>query len=323
MSTGFRESLDLSHIVRRFDTFAGTAGVSYVGEGQPGPAQAYERPPAHLYEPARAPGTGPHPALVGSGPSACSTSRAVAVRGPLFAWDPNRYYQDLGIAWPYVQATRKDLRRGYQQRDGQASVRLTYCLKQLLDDQVRRAYDALPLGHQYTEDIYVQEALRAKAADEASRSSAKGSFTTAEQVLDDWGYVLLTEEEAEEVDTARCVDTDPDTAFNETDAPSSVGAPWGYSFYLWRTQRWDHDRLADWQAALISAFDQHDIGPTLSVGLMGSKPQPYAIVEVADEQVVFLNQHEQVTPDLARAAAQSLHSQLTGAKHDALSLKEQ
>ena len=67
-----------------------------------------------------------------------STSRVLS-RWPLIVWDVNGYYRDLGIpTW----ATKKEIKEAYQALSGDQSVRLTYVTKQLLNDAIRRAYDA-------------------------------------------------------------------------------------------------------------------------------------------------------------------------------------
>jgi hypothetical protein len=314
----FREALDLSHIVRKYEEHLGssTAGINYVREGAPRHVEdAYDPIPKRLYEPPDRPGTGAEPALVGSGPRRCSTSRTMALAGPLFAWDPNRYYRDLGIPWPYVGATRKDLRLAYFDKGGQDSRRLTYCMTQLLNPEVRGAYDALPLGEQYLDDEYVQEALKLRAAAEASKRSETGDYTTAESVLDDWGYKLEPETSGglvtDSSDSGESLDTVGEDEFDEDPHHETVGADWQYSFYLWKTTKWDTERLAEWQAALITELSERGISPTLAVGLMGNQPHPYAVASVDEEWVVFLNKGVQVSPDLASRAAIALHTQIS------------
>lgn len=306
---GFRESLDLTGIIDRYEAFGGRAPAvpNYMFEGQ----RPEDPMPTSIFQPAQAAGSGEDPALVGTGPSRASTSRVLATSGPLLAWDPNRYYRDLEIPWPYVDATRMDLRQAYQAVDGQSSPRLTYCFKQLLNPAVRAEYDALPLGEQYLNDIYVQDELRALAAKEAGRRTESGVYATAEDVLDDWGMKIVPEEEdtPEEI-----VDSDHLKRFDEC-SDETVGGGWDYSFYLWKTTKWDVARLAAWQAALISVIDQ-ELSPSIVVGMMGNRPHDYAIAEVAGQWVVFLNRDGEVTLDLAVSATTTLHTQIC-AKQDA------
>lgn len=299
----FREELDLSGITDKFEVFGGTA-----------PKPQTWLPKDHPYypftEPAR-PGEGENPAPVGSGPLRCSTSRQIATRGLGWAWDPNRYYRDLGVAWPYVTATRGDLRRAYQAADGQDSERLTYCLKQLV---TRRAeYDALPLGEMFLDDIYVQQALKRKATQEASRRSARGQYSTADEVLDDWGFVRLADDTPDE-DSPRILD-ETKTSWEDEPAPDhQIEASWNYSFYLWKTTKWDTPRLREWQEALIREVDPHEV-PALTVGLMGDTRREYAVMQTGGEWVVFLHREAEVTPGLAASAAAAL-SKLTAPTGD-------
>lgn len=284
---GFREHLDLSGIVDRFEVL----NPNYK--------------PAEPREEWAKPGEGEPPERAGIGPLTASTCRSLALAGPQWAWDPNRYYRDLGIGWPYVHATKKDLREAYQAVDGQASDRLTYCFKQLLT--IRTWYDALPLGELWMDDIYVQERMAKRAAAEASRRTAMGKHTRDEDVLDEWGYTKLTEDESKEVEAARRLDEDRSKRLNQPSQLNSVGADWHYSFYLWKTTEADLDRLAAWQSGLISAVDPEVI-PTLTVGMMGKQPQDYVIAKVGDTWVVFLHHKAEVSPDLVRKAVSTLHN---------------
>lgn len=313
---GFRQDLDLSAIVDQYEEFNPNFKRVLPGKVEWDTTDV----PEYAYQPAPAPGSGDDPALVGSGPVRCSTTRVAAPSGVTFAWDPNRYYRDLGIPWPYVGTTRRDLKDAYFACKGEESVRLTYCIKQLLNPQVREAYDALPLGEQWLDDIYVQQALKQKAADEAQQRSMVGEFTTAEDMLDRWGYRIVAPEEDVKNDSpyADTVDNDHLKRLDEATHHGSVGADWQYSFYLWKTQRWDTNRLDAWQSALIAQLDQRGISSTLSVGLMGNRPHRYAVALTADGWVVFLNHEEEVSDDLAASAATALQIEIESAKHDAL-----
>jgi len=315
----FGKDLDLTEILGDYRVHLtgheSTAGVHYVDGHGARPQPSYEPIPQALYQRPQQPGEGLGPALAGSGPRACSTSRTVALRRSLFAWDPNRLYRDLMIGWPYVDATRRDLRVAYQSRNGQASPRLTYCLQLLLDPAFRARYDALPLGEMWLDDIYVQEAFKRKAAATAAKRSRSGRLVTAEDVLDEWGYAVLPPGDSGTTplgaDDDTSLDTEDHEEFDDEQYASPVGARWQYAFYLWRTTRRDPDRLADWQAAMVHELSERGIVPTLTVGLMGRQPHPFVIAEVQDEWVVFLNHEAEVTADLAASAATALHDQIS------------
>jgi hypothetical protein len=303
---GFREPLDISEITQQYEVFrqgTSTAEVNFVLPSKARPEEPLDDIPRHLYQRPRMPGEGESPERVGSGPIRCSTSREIVSGRPAFAWDPNRYYRDLWIPWPYVNATRKDLRHAYVVMGGENSPRLTYCFKQLLNPEIRTAYDALPLGEQYLDDIYIQEELKRQAAIEASRRSAQGHYTMAQEVLDDWGFKIVPPE-----DDARVPDTMPTRKHDQFRYEETVGGIWQYAFYLWRTTRWDITRLSAWQSAMITELS--GLCPTLVVGLMGKQPHRFVIGWVDDEPVVFLNAEEEVTPDLAKAATTELMNQM-------------
>jgi hypothetical protein len=315
----FGADLDLTGFIQDYQEHLGTghestAGVHYV-DGKGARPDSVEPIPRALYQRPQRPGEGPAPVLVGVGPSRCSTSRTVALRRPRFAWDPNRLYRDLGIAWPYVHATRRDLRVAYQDRDGQRSTRLTYCFQLLLSPAFRAMYDALPLGEMWMDDIYVQEAFKKRAAATAAERSRTGKPVTAEEVLDEWGYAVLPPDDSRTtpmgLDNDEPLDTEEPDGFDDEKHAGSVGTGWQYAFYLWRTTHQDFDRLADWQAAMVRELSERGISPTLTIGLLGNQPHRFVIAQVRDEPVVFLNHEAEVTPDLAALAATALLDQIS------------
>lgn len=103
------------------------------------------------------------PVLVGGEVAEFSTSGALLLRRPHVA-DVNGYYRALGVD-PY--ATKAELRRAFTARGGPTSARLTYVLKQLLQDDVRAAYDATPLGSIFFDDV-IAEAVRNRVTQETA-----------------------------------------------------------------------------------------------------------------------------------------------------------
>lgn len=287
---GYREDLDLSDVIDKFEAFGG------VPSDQPQPWDMG-------WEPVLAAGEGDFPAVAGFGPLRASTSRVLASTRPAFAWDPNRYYRDLGIGWPYVHATRRDLRLAYQRLEGQNSERLTYCFKQLLNH--REEYDALGLGQQYLDDIYVQEALRQWAVREADRRGV-----SPETFLRRAGFSLIPEEDS----TPGILDNPQNPELDEPAQHSRADQGWNYAFCLWRTTSIDRERLASWQALLIAEIGERV--PSLVVGLMGKNPAEYAIGEMARETVVFLNRDAEPTADLASRAVTALIETTSRASRD-------
>ncbi len=122
------------------------------------------------------------PFLVGEGVVACSTCVALE---PLLVFDTNRYYRDLGVS---TRATRKDIKRAYLLLDGQSSTRLTYVASQLLDGEIRAAYDATPLGSLFLDD-YVAAMLQ-KFGNVVDLAFSEDHDATRNQVAEPevWGH---------------------------------------------------------------------------------------------------------------------------------------
>jgi hypothetical protein len=91
------------------------------------------------------------PYLVGDGPSECSSCVELE-RYPPVCFDVNGYYALFGVD---PRCSREDLRRAYQQLNGQESTYLTAVLKTLLDPDRRRIYDRTPFGHLYIDDAII------------------------------------------------------------------------------------------------------------------------------------------------------------------------
>lgn len=310
--SGFREPLDVSEIVSHYREFLdgeSTVGINHIRhdpeyQGDPysfGPVpQRYKAPEESVDD----------PLLVGDGPSVCSSSLTVAQGRPVLAWDPNRYYRSLGIPWPYVHATRKDLREAFYARDGHSSHWLTHCLKMLLDPGFRAYYDALPLGERNLDDPYIQDELKAKAADESGRRARQGKQVRPEDVLDEWGYKLTPE--SNELAEQDVLDNDRFNRFDDDNAPHGPdGADWGFAYYLWKTHRRAPDLLSAWQTSLVSFLGASERPPAIAVGLLGREPHEYVIAQVKGTWVVFLNQKTEVSAALAKTAANALQRQIS------------
>lgn len=300
----FRGDLDLSGFIDKYaEHLHSREAVNYVDTARIRDKDEFEAIPRNLYEDhlVARPGSGTEPEKVGNGPLSASASRVLALARPAFAWDPNHYYRSLGIPWPYTDATRRDLTRAFMAVGGEDDHWLMYCLKQLLNTEVRERYDAMPLGKEFLDDLFVQQRKRHEAADEANRRSVEGDYTTVDDVLDEQGYVRLTPEEEMQVARMRALDA---AASNGQDP--SVGGPWQYAYYLWQTTSQDRTLLAQWQEALIR---EADAGlPAITVGMMGKQPHRFVIGEVDGHTVFFLNRDQVVTDELARAALAAVNS---------------
>jgi hypothetical protein len=245
----------------------------------------------------------PLPQRFGVGPDVWSscTELAVPVR---FCWDVNGYYAALGVP---TGATRRELREAYQVLEGQSSPYLTYVFKQLLNPETRAAYDAAPLGQLFL-DEYTQRQLKRRAKTEAHRRSAQGEFVTAEQVMDDWGYVA--EEEGEGVDTV---------SPTEQNSPRKAERL-EYSYYGWKTTKFmmDEGVLQGWQRVLTATAAQLGIAPRLSFGITSVSDRPYILEQVGDRVVIFFLEGEEPTESVARDAIDAL-SQFPSRSRDGVS----
>lgn len=214
------------------------------------------------------------PVILGKGPLAWSTSTVlVAVEHP--CWDVNGYYQELGVHW---RASRRELMRAYQALEGQSSARLTYVFKQLLNPQVRQEYDRMPKGQKYLDD-YADEDLKRRAAREAGERSGRGDAISAEGVLDEWGYLLVGDEELDSVTSMR-----KDRERRE--------APWGYSYYAWKTSSYlpDLHRLQKWQDLLCTAAARCGTAPEVILGSTALSDQPFMLENVNGSTVIFFSE---------------------------------
>ncbi len=314
---GQRPDLDLSDILPAYQEFISGRGTSTAGVNR-----IRATPEGDVWEPQEVGdesaipdwlysdwfGDDSTPRRVGNGPATCSTSQVVALRRPLFAWDVNGWYRTIGVPFPYVNATQGVLSRSYVASGGQRSARATYYLKRLLDRAVRPLYDAMPLGHQFLDDEYVQEALKAAASAEAGRRSADGFYTKPESVMDEWGYKI---EESD--DTG--VDSQKKAVLNGA-APEGDShfepIEWVYSYWLWRTRARlvDSAPLEQWQTLLVSSLARRKQQVNLAVGRSGKSDHPYTVGKFDGVWVVFLHEDQQPTQDLADRAANALMLQL-------------
>lgn len=200
------------------------------------------------------------------------------------AWDVNHYYRSLGVQWPYT-ATKKELRLGYQANNGPNDEKLTYYLKQLLDPEIRKAYDRTPLGKRFQDKYAIEEGMRKLSEKAAEVSESAGKMVTIED--------LILEHEKEKPEKPKEID--------------SRYINWEWSFYLCNSRKYDVEALAEWQSLLISAFAQRGIKWKISVGYIGNTKKAFVVRPHDGRVVFFLNENETPTPELANRA--------TGPKH--------
>lgn len=270
---GARPDLDLSRILGQYGDVLPTAETSEAMR------KAQETDSSLCYE---------RPARLGWGPDRWSTSMAL-VPVERVCHDVNGYYRELGVDW---RATKKELREAYQALDGQSSTRLTYIFKQLLDPLIREAYDRTPKGEFFLDD-YTEEDLKRRAHQEAAaRSQRLGQPVTSDEVLDDWGYVSLDDEE---VDNVKAIGKDQ----RRRKAQS-----WDYSYYAWKTKSFvqDEARLQEWQALLASVASRQGSHPEMGIGVTSMSDQPYMMDYVHERPVLFFSTETEPSSEVASQA---------------------
>lgn len=227
----------------------------------------------------------PEPARLGWGPVEWSTSTVLAKK-IVFKWDVNNYYAALGVK---PDATRKELREAYQRKNGQSSVMLTHILKMLLNPEIRQRYDESPLGEPFFDEMSEAE-LKRKAHMEAGRRSAAGKTISGEDVLDEWGFVLL--------------DPGVDSVTPKRQDQSRKADTWSYSYYGWRTNAFltDVDTIRRWQELLSTVASEHSVAPVVSIGVTGLSDRPFIMKDVDGRRVIFFSEGEEPTDSIARKA---------------------
>lgn len=198
-----------------------------------------------------------------------STSVTVAPYLP-HVWDVNGYYRDLGVR---TDATKAELRDAFLTRGGHQSARLTFVLKQLLDDRVRARYDATPLGSIFF-DAEVAAEVKRRIAEEVkvARVSGAEGHDMVEVDLDhlmDQGFDFLDKHSKSE-DTLR---------------QASPKGQWGW--YRWATPA-KHHHLGSWMSLLSKSISDRGLTIRLAVGIH-NQPEPWIIRRVGYRTVVFFN----------------------------------
>jgi len=279
---GARPDLDLAGILGQYAEVLPTAEtVEAMRKGQDaGEVLCYERP-----------------ARLGWGPDRWSTSMSL-VPVERVCHDVNGYYRELGVDW---RATKKELREAYVALDGQSSTRLTYVFKQLLDPVTREAYDRTKKGEVFLDD-YTEEDLKRRAHREAAeRSQRLGQPVTSDDVLEDWGYVSLDEEEVDSV-----------KAFRQ-DQRRRKAESWDYSYYAWRTKSFvqDEDTLRQWQSLLAVEAARQGSYPEMGIGVTSVSDQPFMMDYVRERPVLFFSTEIEPSSEIARQAFTEFLSSLS------------
>lgn len=253
------------------------------------------------------------PALYGSGASSRSTCTDVE-SWPTVVWDVNGYYHALGVGF---RATKKQLMTAYRMRGGPDDARLTYYFQQLLNPQIRRLYDAAPLGSIFF-DRYVEEDIRRRAHEMAAQLAQRGISVTPEDMLEQMGFVRVQDlpQEEGELDTAEASPENEDQALPPALEPADE--PWPYTYYLWRVKAQDpRDRdiehMSRWQDLIAQSCAEQGLKISFAVGLMGQHKNGSRIVTMSVDEttVVFIAQDAvDDMEELARSAMNRLKAEI-------------
>jgi hypothetical protein len=246
------------------------------------------------------------PLRVGDAPAVFSTCTALE---PWPIADVNSYYAELGVD---PRASRPELKAAYLRLEGHRSERLTYVLSQLLDPVVRRQYDLVRPGRRFWDKYEAEEAdrqLRARMAimlldhdgdEEAAEEAARRQLAEDDRLP------------AEDADLCQGkLDSDRESCQDGGAPPRQTPPatfPWGH--YLWRSPGVDDARLAEWQRLVVRAAAERGIRARIAVGACGRTPHRMVLARVGRVDVVFLNDGEEPTEEVAEVAAEALHTTL-------------
>lgn len=222
-------------------------------------------------------------------PVAFRTCSALALVNGV-VWDTNRYYRDLGVG---PRATKREIREAYIRLGGQASPRLTYIVHQLLDDDVRRRYDATPPGSLFR-DEYVEWMIRDAEVQHVHARRRAGLEAVGDDA--DWPFeTVLDEDGAEGQD-------EPNDGRGLVSHPAATTSLWGY--FRWQAKRGDHTwQVATWRGLVAAAVYRREGVLELAVGIAGGMEPPWSVELVGNLLVVFLNESEQPSAALAEQVA--------------------
>lgn len=242
------------------------------------------------------------PIVYGEGPVDFTTCTDVArVYPPYHVWDVEGYYRALGVSH---LATRRDLRRRFLEIDGHSSERLTWIVKTLLDQAQRHEYDMLPLGARWIEDPWVQDDIKKKAAVEAQKRRMMGWESSAEAVLNEWGFKQVEDEFGPEgLNTNNNKEALREQQLAEQDGV--INDAWCYSYFMWRTTNTTAP-MQQWQEMLLAAASRSKYVGKMAIGLLGKAENAFAIENIHGHTVVFISDGHEPSNSIADEAITQL-----------------
>lgn len=216
------------------------------------------------------------PHLIGDlrSPVEClSSTGLMRVPDPII-WDVNGYYRELGVD---PRATRREIMRAYVALDGSSSTRLTYIVKQLLNPEVRSAYDACPFGSEFWDDYKQEESYR------RTLNLMNEHIAVAESNEEIHEIVDLVQEGIRLAKEAQLREPLIDIKSVKEQYDSTH---WGWSYYLWNTEIEDIDLLSKWQGELAVHLSRRGVETHFAVGLMENENDSNWIVKTVGHRIV-------------------------------------
>lgn len=226
------------------------------------------------------------PVLVGGGQVEFSTSLGLQPYRPV-VWDVNRYYHELGVvSW----SSKREIREAYQRLNGHESQRLTYIVKQLLNDDIRQRYDAVPLGRLWF-DHYVAEWVRAARLQE---------IEDERDPTDMWDNIPDPEDAYEPVETV--VDMIANARQEWLSHPSGTVHTEQWAYYVWRCGSESQIIRDQWRGALAKALWDRGVVTKIAAGFLGScMEQTWDVRPVGYRLVAFVPHEKWPTSEIVAA----------------------
>lgn len=220
------------------------------------------------------------PVAVPAGPFEFATAQGLEP-WPTIVWDVNGYYRELGVL---SRATRAELKMAYQAKRGWASARLTYVLRQLLDTEIRAAYDSSRPGSVFFDEYIARWFHDQSLADSIQE---EGRLLTLDERI---------EKGQEELDLSQYMNRPYDLLDKspEDEVPSS----WRWGYYLYNAYTHNTELLQKWQNLILTS---KSLKPErLCLGLLShSDPAPVRLIMIGLRLVAFVR--EDIEPTVSHA----------------------